>query len=499
MNKLLLLLTVLVCSSAQAAEQNKSQTKSTNTAQNPAAAKPQTEKDKPAVAKPIDLKTAYKREYAFLDAQKRELQNRLRNFKKKAASEERKFSNKINGLERGSVSRSETIDQVSTELNSAEQKNMTGFERNEALLMTYSQAESTLKKYNIETDTKVNYTLGTDQEKVSFLFDQALALVKQLGELRKIEGKFFLSSGKEVKGDIVLLGNIAAFGISPEGSGALVPAGGGNLKLWREPAVETAMALDKNEQPEQLKMFLFESREKAIEETPEKTWLSVIESGGVIGWIIVVLGGVAVMLILVRVYLLKSNSSDTQKLTVQITEHLQKNEMQQAKKICQSGHCAITRVLESTLRHIKDDRDHMEDIISEAILQESSVLNRFGTSILVIASVSPLLGLLGTVTGMITTFDIITEFGTGDPKLLSGGISIALVTTELGLIVAIPTLLFGSLLSAWSENIKIDMEVAALQITNTLLSSTEQGQLVVDMDDDGGLNDPLILATEKTA
>lgn len=499
MNKIILLLTLVVFSTAQAAESNNVQEASKTTAQKPATTKQQTEKDKPVVVKPIDLKTAYKREYAFLDAQKRELQNRLRNFKKKAASDERKLSNKINALERGSVSRSETIDQVSTELNSAEQKNLTGIERNEALLMTYSQAESTLKKYNIETDTKVNYTLGTDQEKVTFLFDKALGLVKQLGEQRKIEGKFFLNSGKEVTGDIVLLGNIAAFGISPEGSGALVPAGGDNLKLWREPAVETALALDKNEQPGQLKMFLFESRDKAIEETPEKTWLSVIDSGGVIGWIIVALGGVAVILILVRVYLLKSNSSDTQKLTVQITEHLNNNEMEQAKNICQSGTCAITRVLESTLRHIKDDRDHMEDIISEAILQESSVLNRFGTSILVIASVSPLLGLLGTVTGMISTFDIITEFGTGDPKLLSGGISIALVTTELGLIVAIPTLLFGSLLSAWSENIKLDMEVAALQITNTLLSSTEQGQQVVDRDDDVILNDPLMIAAEKTA
>jgi len=252
-----------------------------------------------------------------------------------------------------------------------------------------------------------------------------------------------------------------------------VPAGGSNLKLWREPAADIAMALDNDEQPQQLKLFLFESREKAIEETPEKTWLSVIESGGIIGWIIVALGGLAFLLILVRIYLLFSNSSDTHKITSSITDQLNSGNLEEAKKMCQSGSCAITRVMESTLRHIKDDRDHMEDIISEAILQESSVLNKFGTSILVIASVSPLLGLLGTVTGMISTFDIITEFGTGDPKLLSGGISIALVTTELGLIVAIPTLLFGSLLSAWSENIKMDMEVAALRITNIMLTGQD--------------------------
>ena len=84
----------------------------------------------------------------------------------------------------------------------------------------------------------------------------------------------------------------------------------------------------------------------------------------------------------------------------------------------------------------------------------------------VIAAVAPLLGLLGTVTGMISTFDIITEFGTGDPKLLSSGISIALVTTEVGLAVAIPALIFGNLLSGWAESIKDEMEKAALHVMN---------------------------------
>jgi len=99
-------------------------------------------------------------------------------------------------------------------------------------------------------------------------------------------------------------------------------------------------------------------------------------------------------------------------------------------------------------------------------LHESTHLNRFGAVIMVIAAVSPLLGLLGTVTGMISTFDVITEFGTGDPKLLSGGISIALVTTQLGLIVAIPLLLLGNMLSGWAERIKDDIERSALRVIN---------------------------------
>jgi biopolymer transport protein ExbB len=74
-------------------------------------------------------------------------------------------------------------------------------------------------------------------------------------------------------------------------------------------------------------------------------------------------------------------------------------------------------------------------------------LNRGLPTVAVLAAVSPLLGLLGTVTGMIETFQSITLFGTGDPKLMSGGISQALITTQLGLAVAIPLVLFHSLLA----------------------------------------------------
>ena len=73
------------------------------------------------------------------------------------------------------------------------------------------------------------------------------------------------------------------------------------------------------------------------------------------------------------------------------------------------------------------------------------------------SNIAPLLGLLGTVTGMISTFDIITEFGTGDPKLLSSGISIALVTTEVGLAVAIPGLIIGSLLDRRALHLRTEL------------------------------------------
>jgi biopolymer transport protein ExbB len=110
----------------------------------------------------------------------------------------------------------------------------------------------------------------------------------------------------------------------------------------------------------------------------------------------------------------------------------------------------------------------------EAILKESQLIDRFGVVILVIASVAPLMGLLGTVTGMISTFDIITLYGTGNPKLLSGGISEALITTMFGLIVAIPALLIGQFLSAKTESIKSDMEKWALATCNAFQQRREE-------------------------
>ncbi|SNX59516.1 biopolymer transport protein ExbB [Nitrosomonas ureae] len=417
----------------------------------------------------VNLETAYKREYAFLEAQKRELAERLRNYQASANREEQALSGKVNALERSSVERSARIDQLSAQLTESEHKEAAVIERSDALETTYLQAEGTLKNHGIEMPEAMKEAKDNDPVKVDFLFKQALSLLRNLGAIQTKSGHFFLADGKQVEGSLIHLGNIAAYGISDGGSGSLVPAGGGDFKVWKNAGAENATALSKNEQPDVLQLYLFESRTSSIDESPEKTLIGIIDSGGPIGWIIVILGGFAALLSLIRAHLLRTNSANTQQLTEQILGELASGDLEVAKKSCEDNSSAIGRVLHYTLRHLKDDRDHMEGIVYEAILQESSPLDRFGTAILVIASVAPLLGLLGTVTGMIETFDMITEFGTGDPKLLSDGISIALVTTQLGLIVAIPALMLGSLLSSWAKNIKRDMEHSALRIINVFL------------------------------
>ncbi|RZV51835.1 MAG: MotA/TolQ/ExbB proton channel family protein, partial [Pseudomonadales bacterium] len=99
------------------------------------------------------------------------------------------------------------------------------------------------------------------------------------------------------------------------------------------------------------------------------------------------------------------------------------------------------------------DTETLELKLNEAVLKEIPKLESSLTLIKIIAAVAPLLGLLGTVTGMIITFQSITIFGAGDPKTMAGGISSALVTTVLGLVVAIPTLLAHTIVNGRAKRV----------------------------------------------
>ena len=109
--------------------------------------------------------------------------------------------------------------------------------------------------------------------------------------------------------------------------------------------------------------------------------------------------------------------------------------------------------------------------LDDAILQESPPLERNLSLLKLLAGVAPLLGLLGTVTGMILTFQAITLFGTGDPKLMAGGISQALITTVLGLVVAIPLLLLHAAAATRSREI---VQILEEQATGMIASFSDK-------------------------
>lgn len=114
------------------------------------------------------------------------------------------------------------------------------------------------------------------------------------------------------------------------------------------------------------------------------------------------------------------------------------------------------------------DRALLEEILYEKILRARPFLERGLPFLALTAATAPLLGLLGTVTGMIQTFDMIALFGTGDPGVLSGGISEALVTTQFGLIVAVPALLAHAFLQRRVKAIQANMEEVSIRLLNDL-------------------------------
>ncbi len=174
-----------------------------------------------------------------------------------------------------------------------------------------------------------------------------------------------------------------------------------------------------------------------------------IAQGGIIGYLIIALGVIAIITAVLR---LVSLTLTDRKI------HRQMHNMDQA------GDNPLGRIAQVAREDADWDTEALELKLSEAVLRELPAVNRGLGFLKIIAAVAPLMGLLGTVTGMIITFQAITLFGAGDPKLMAGGISQALVTTVLGLTVAIPTLLLHQLVQSRANRISelLEQEAVAL-------------------------------------
>jgi biopolymer transport protein ExbB len=178
----------------------------------------------------------------------------------------------------------------------------------------------------------------------------------------------------------------------------------------------------------------------ALVDTP--TLLERWHQGGIVGYIITSIGAITALVVLWRVVVLSLMESGVLKLLKAKTLDKQ-----------QRLNNALGRVLMVHLDNPSLDAETLEVKLSEAILKERPAIEGYLPILKIVAMVAPLLGLLGTVAGMIMTFQAITIYGAGDPKAMASGISSALVTTVLGLLVAIPTVFAHSLLNGKAQNI----------------------------------------------
>lgn len=191
--------------------------------------------------------------------------------------------------------------------------------------------------------------------------------------------------------------------------------------------------------------------------------------GGPIVWPILAIGFFALILIIERIIVLKRVHFNAERLMEKVNTLATQGKWEECQNIVQEQKGRpVSNVLMAGLASRGEDRETLESIMQEGILKELPRLERFLPTLNIMGAIAPLLSLLGTVTGMINTFHVITLYGTGDPRMMSGGISEALVTTMLGLSLAIPIMLVHTFLSRRVEHITGEMEEKAVTLVNII-------------------------------
>jgi len=414
-----------------------------------------------AQSAPAELELAYQREFAYLQAEKQALTERRRALEGEESSRSRQAEGALGSLQAKLLSLQSRREQLEESLDAAQRDADGATEAADLVESTLFQAQSTLEAELPEGDD-----LATKASALKEAYGIATDRLAQAGQVRIEDGTWFRANGTKVDGQMVRVGGIAAYGVGVS-SGTLLPVGEGKFQLRDDDpvAAQAAQDLAAGRVPASLPIFLFEDAAKRIDEAPAKTMWTWLAAGGVVGYVIMALGLAAGLLSVLRFLGLTAAGRGQDAVQAAIA-HLDGGRWSQADKLVHAAPGAGPRMMAALLPLGPGDTKRLEDRASEALLLETPALDRFGTAIMVIAAVAPLLGLLGTVTGMIGTFEIITEFGTGDPRMLSGGISEALVTTQMGLIVAIPSLLLGNLLNRQADAVLGKLELAALAVIN---------------------------------
>ncbi|WP_372385042.1 MotA/TolQ/ExbB proton channel family protein [Vibrio sp. BS-M-Sm-2] len=189
-----------------------------------------------------------------------------------------------------------------------------------------------------------------------------------------------------------------------------------------------------------------------------------LQAGGVVGKVILGLLAIGLIIALVRGI---SLAIARQKIRAQL------------KNPEQAGDNPLGRVLAVYNKEQNQTVEALELRLLEAIVDEQTHLEKGLSMLKLLAALAPMLGLLGTVTGMIETFQVITQFGNGDPKVMAGGISMALVTTVLGLVAAMPLLLAHNILSTQAENIRNILEKQGIGLVAEQAEKTDESKVVV--------------------
>lgn len=305
-----------------------------------------------------------------------------------------------------------------------------------------------------------------ERSQIEAVVDSLATLTVNTGRAERLELPVVDASGDIESHSVVRLGDFAAFTES-----ALLRKGQDEESSLAEvPRTPTAISdlLAAYHQGESREFAIDPTQGSVLEALAQQPTLwERFQQGGYVGYVVVVLGGIGLLVALAQyIYL----------LTVSARVRRQRQNLDQPSKDNPLG-----RVLERFKEMDKHQTpEALEARLDEAVLAELPKIERGQPIVKLLAAIAPLLGLLGTVTGMIVTFQAITVFGTGDPQLMAGGISQALVTTVLGLVTAVPLLFAQTALFSRSRFITqvIEGEASATLADHLEAQFTLSGQTV---------------------
>ncbi len=201
----------------------------------------------------------------------------------------------------------------------------------------------------------------------------------------------------------------------------------------------------------------------AVTVSCRRMW-EIIVAGGPVMAPIILCSVVAVAIVVERLWTLQRKRVIPRELTDRVWKLVETRTLNDRHIEALARNSPLGRVLAAGLANRNHGREIMKEVIEDTGRHVVHELERFLNTLGTIAAMSPLLGLLGTVTGMISAFNAITEAGVGDPRALSGGIGEALITTAAGLIVAIPALFAYRYLRGVVDALVVDMEKEATRL-----------------------------------
>lgn len=313
-----------------------------------------------------------------------------------------------------------------------------------------------------------------DIDDITAMVDALFEEARLSGQVAVHQAPFVARDGAETTGDVLTLGRFTSVYEKDGEAGFLryAPETRQFFALSALPGGSAGSTLKSYLAGESESMIVDMSGGAALRQvTHQQTFADQLRAGGPLVWPLGLIAAVALLLIIYKIVYLTRVDRSTDKYMTRVNKLASEGNWEECEAIVQRHKgegSPVNHVIEAGLRSRHEDRETLDSVLTEAILREMPRLERGLSMLAIFGAVAPLLGLLGTVTGMIRVFSTVSSAGLGDPELLSGGISEAMITTAAGLIIGIPTLVAANWLRGRADAIIFELEQHATTLLDAL-------------------------------